>query len=250
MKHILKVCVAGLLMLAACTGQPAELNNSANQQLRDGRYEEAIRLYSAAVVAAPDEARLYLNAAAAYEKAGDTAQAAAALQQAALRGDAATTGLAFYNLGNLYFNAGSPEQAIEAYQQALLADNTLEDARHNLEIALAFRQLPTPTPIEMQTNPDLGQVNPTAQPSPNPAGSELPTPSPTPEDLSGPTPSIGGERGETPGDRRVTPVPNDTGELNVENAMRILIETQFDQDNIGFRAPAPIEMTPAARKDW
>jgi tetratricopeptide (TPR) repeat protein len=236
--------------LAACTGHPAELNNSANQHLREGRHEDAIYLYSAAVVAAPDEARLYLNTAAAYEMAGDTAQAAAALQQAALRGDAPTRAVALYNLGNLYFNSGSMEQAIDAYRQALLADNTLEDARHNLEIALAFRVLPTPTPIEMQTNPELAQINPTAQPSPNPADSELPTPSPTPEDLSGPTPSIGGERGETAGDRRVTPVPNDTGELNVENAMRILIETQFDQDNIGFRAPAPIDMTPASRKDW
>jgi tetratricopeptide (TPR) repeat protein len=228
----------------------AERNNAGNALTRDGSYDLALLAYQAAQVADPDNALVYFNTALSLQANGDFAQAIAAYQQAILRGDPPTQSQAAYNLGNLYFERNQFDDAITAYQQALLANPNNEDARYNLEVALRYRTLPTPTPIEMQTNPELGQADPNQQPSPIPGGGELSTPTPSPESPSGPTPNTGGQTGDNVADSRVTPVAQIDGKLDVEAAKRLMEELQFEQDNIGLPRNAPAIATPSGMKDW
>ena len=238
------------LLLASCGVNPTERNNTGNTLTRDGNYKEALLAYQAAQVADSDNALVYFNAAQAFHASGDVALAIASYDQAILRGDTTVQSQAAYNIGNLYFERNQFEDAIVAYQKALLANPTNEDARYNLEVALRYRTQPTPTPIEMQTNPELGQADPNQQPSPIPGGGELSTPTPSPESPSGPTPNTGGQTGDNVADSRVTPVSQIDGKLDVEAAKRLMDELQFEQDNIGLPKIAPAIATPGGMKDW
>jgi tetratricopeptide (TPR) repeat protein len=249
------VLLCGMLsiFLASCGTDVAERNNAANWYTQNGQYDNAVQAYRVAQVTAPDNAQLYLNAAQALENNGDIEQAIQTLEQAILRGDSQTQQNAHYNLGNLYFRQARYDEAVNAYQEALLLNANDADARFNLELALQNASKPTPTPIEMQSQPQLGQANASATPSPNPAGMQppTPTPSPPPDQPIASTPKESGDTGERVENDLATPNPDEKGELTIEKALDILEETEHQQQNIGrLRPPTLVPSTPVSGKDW
>jgi tetratricopeptide (TPR) repeat protein len=247
-----------MLVLGACSPSAAELNNRGNGLTVDGQFDSALREYQSAQVLEPDNALLYFNAAEAYARAERIDEAQATLQQAIQRGDEQLASTAHFNIGNLHFQLGDYEAAIESYQEALRLNPYNEDARYNLEFALASRVLPTPTEIEMQTNPEQQQVNPTATPTPNPSGQELPTatPTPTPPEFlppPGPTPIHEGEDeegDEDSEDSQSTPIPR-IGDLSVDDAKKLLEPIEANQEMLStFRENYNRNGRPESDKDW
>jgi len=239
-----------LLLLTACTSSPQASNNAANDLLRQGRAQEALRAYQAAQVAQPDQPIYTFNAAAAWAALGQYETATLALRQAIQRGDTALQANAHYNLGNLAFAQADYTTAIRAYQQAILLRPNFEDARFNLELALSYLDQPTPTPMEMNTRPDEQQANLTITPTPNPSGLNAPSPTPPRVDPGADEEErLIGEPGGLPGGDRLD---EDTeGNLNIESARRLLEEIPRPAPGLGGLRPTgtPLPITPTW-KDW
>lgn len=134
------------LVTSGCAVNPAERIGEGNSQFNQADYDAALLAYQAAQVALPDDPVGYFNAAGAYARLGDIENALQAYQQALKTGDVDLSIQAYFNMGNLFFEAERYSEAVQAYQQVLLRRSDDEDARHNLELALkALTDFP-PTP--------------------------------------------------------------------------------------------------------
>lgn len=151
-----------VLLISGCDVDPAERLNAGNDRYFHEDYAGALAAYEAAQVAAPDVPEPYFNAASALVATGQYQRAAAALRQALKSGQPMLMAQAYYNLGNVYFVMSNFDEAVRAYQQALLLNPTDHDARYNLELAL--RRIPPPE----------------ATPEATPTGTEGNTPTPEP----------------------------------------------------------------------
>jgi tetratricopeptide (TPR) repeat protein len=243
-----------LILLTACGVNPAERNNAANWYSAQGSYDTAIAAYQAAQVANPDNPLLYFNAAEALARAGDVEAAAAALNQAIQRGDNELKAMALYNLGNLYFEQQQYQAAVDAYQQSLLLRPNWSDTRYNLELARLYLERPTPTALEQQTQPDQQQADASMTPTPNPAALDQPSPTPTPPGEappSGETPD-GGRTGENEGGKNATPQPRPGGELDAEEAGKVLDIVEEERPGVvgGIPTYSLPTLTPPSGKDW
>lgn len=229
-KIMLAVFAVSLVFSTACGVSVAERNAAGNRQYRNEAYDDALRAYQAAMVAAPDRPEAYYNAASALVGMEQFSQAVAALEQAVRVGDQQLIARAHYNLGNVYFLVGDFDRAAAAYRQTLLIDPDDDDARYNLELTLRRRLPATPTAIEQQTQPETGETDPETTPTNEPAGQDGPTPTPPPQDIT-PEPSATPDSGEQAdaGDDPSTPVPRDDGPMTVEQAERLLDAVQQDQ---------------------
>lgn len=238
-----------VLLLAACSPSPQASNNAANELLRQGRAQDALRVYQAAQVAEPDQPVYYFNAAAALAELGQYETAELALRQAIQRGDTALQAAAHYNLGNLALAQADYEAAIQAYQQAILLQPDFEDARFNLELALSHLDQPTPTPMEMNTRPEELQADTSATPTPNPSGMSAPSPTPPRIDPGNDERERSlGEPGGLPGGERLD--ENTEGNLNIETTRRLLEEIRPAPGLGGLRpTTTPLPITPTW-KDW
>lgn len=238
-----------VLLLAGCMSQVAEYNNAGNSRYASESYQEALRSYQRAQVVAPDQPEAYYNAASAYAGISDLNMAEAALEQALRTADPDLMVDAYYNLGNVYYQMGRYDQAIQAYQQGLLIDPDDEDTRYNLEIALLRYVPPTPTAQEQQTEPQLGESDPTVTPTSQPGGFEGPTPTPPPVELDlSATPDAGqGEGGDE--DSR-TPVPRTQGQLTIEQAERLLDQIRQDQQSLREFLQQPAGTGQTTERDW
>ncbi len=135
-----------LWISCGCAVNPAERNNTGNGLYIQADYDNAIKAYQAAQIAAPDDSEAYYNAANAYSQTGDFDKSIEALTQALKTSDPDLTARTYYNLGNIYFGMQHFDDAVVAYQQVLLLDPDDEDARHNLELALNRLVVISPTP--------------------------------------------------------------------------------------------------------
>jgi tetratricopeptide (TPR) repeat protein len=238
----------------SCTTSPEIYNQQGNQHLLQGEIEPAIAAFQSAQVLDPDNSIYYFNAASAYQLAGNTLASQQALIETIERGDDLIIAAAWYNLGNLYFQQELYAEAIDAYQQSLRADSSNADARYNLELALAQLLAPTPTAIEMQTNPENDAADPTQPPTPNPDGQTIPTPTPPPDAAPpGPSPMFQGEdeNGEEDENSISTPMPRSEGELDVETAAEILDPIEANQEKLStFRENYDLQATPSTERDW
>lgn len=244
-----------LLILAGCGVDPAERNNAGNRLVADGNFDDAILAYQAAQVADPDNDLYYFNVANALTGAERIAEAENALQLVIEGGDETLIADAWYNLGNIKFDAGMIDEAIIAYREALLLDPSHDDARYNLELANSLEIPPTPTAIEMQSELNEENVDEQATPTPNPAGQVFPTPTPTPFEVippPGPSPeNIGEEESGEESDNPSTPDPVPEGEMDVEDAEDMLEPIEANQERIStFRDNYNETGREPTDKDW
>lgn len=238
------------LLMSGCGVNTAERNNAGNDAFTRGDYDSALRAYQAAQVDSPDRPEPYYNAASALLGLAEFEQAIAALEQALLTADAELAVRAYYNLGNVFFEQREFEAAIAAYQEALLIDPNYGPARYNLELALLRFVPPTPTALEQQTNPEMGQTDPETTPTDEPGGFDGPTPTPPP--AAPPDPSetpVTGDSGEL-GEDSSTPVPRDEGSMTLEEAARILDAVQQDQEALREYLESAAASGDAEGPDW
>ena len=235
---VIGLVVLGLGLLAGCAGLPERVHTG-NRHYRSDEYDRALRAYQAAQVMDPDRPEAYYNAGSALVGLLEYERAVVALEQSLRSAEGGVAVSAYYNLGNIYFEMGRFQEAIRAYQQALLLDPDADDARYNLELAL-LRYVPaTPTAIEQQTEMDEDQTDPDTTPTPEPGGMDGPTPTPPPMDVDLTATPDSGESEDSEEESDV-PVPQTQGELTVEQAERLLDQIQQDQEALRdyFEEPA------------
>jgi len=230
---IFLLLIVSMIVLVACGVNFAERNNTGNAQAELGVYDEAISIYQQAQVVLPDRAESYFNAAAALSATSQFSEAVATLEQALKTADADLTLRVYYNLGNVYLVWGRYADAIANYQKVLRHDPNHEDARHNMELALRFILIPTPTALEQRVEPEEGYTDPDATPTNNPAGRDGPTPTPPPQE-GPPDPSATpvGPGDEIGGILPSTPIPRPEGRLTVEEAERQLDAVMLNQQTL------------------
>jgi Ca-activated chloride channel family protein len=110
-----------------------------NERLVQGDAPGALERYRAAERAVGPRPELDYDRGIALLRAGETAEALAALRRAAERGDGPLASHALQNVGGALDAAGDREGAIRAFGDALARDPTNEDARFNLEVLLRRR---------------------------------------------------------------------------------------------------------------
>ena len=106
---------------------------------RQKKYGQALSKYHEILQRDPhqEEASLGAGAAAYYLK--DYAAAQTAFEQAAQQQGPRQTD-ALFNLGNSYYRAQQPQQALKAYRQAILKNPNDKEAIHNLQLILESQQ--------------------------------------------------------------------------------------------------------------
>lgn len=140
--------LAALVLLAPVPLQAASSVDrgkvrSANKLYKKGEYKDSYQLYREAL---GDTARPASDSPGVYYNGGNALymqnQFDKALQSYArsYSPDSTLTGKMLYNQGNALLKSGRFDQAIESYLQALQYLPDDEDARHNLELALAAKQ--------------------------------------------------------------------------------------------------------------
>lgn len=197
----MKSLTLGLVMLAAGIGvwpsswfhNPRERTAEGLEAWDAGDFEGAAAAMDEALEAAGDDASplLRYNAGTAQLATGSTDRATELL---APKGDGTeklptTIGpnLAVdtaYNLGNAHLAANDPTNAIRAYREALLADPSRRDAKHNLELAL--RQLQEQQEQEQEKEQQEKEKEQEPQQQQEQDGDEEQEPSPSDQDPSSP----------------------------------------------------------------
>lgn len=113
----------------------------ADELYRQGRFGEAEKAYAQGDMDHPKNIRYRYNRGCAAYESGNYQGADAAFSSVMRRtDDESIRQKAAYNSGNAAFKQGDFESAIHYYKTALIHDNTNEDARYNLELALRERE--------------------------------------------------------------------------------------------------------------
>ena len=242
---------AMLMVLVVACASVAERNNGGNRHHDRGNFRQAITVYQGIMVANPDDPVAYYNMASSLAGLEIFERAVEALEQAIALADDDLIVDAYYNLGNVFFEQGLYLEAVNAYQQALLIDPNDDDARYNLELALQRYIPPSPTAIEQQTNPELGQSDPETTPTNEPGGFDGPTPTPPPMESS-PDPSQTPDTGDQSdfGIEAGTPIPDDDGSMTIEQAEAILDVVQQDQETLNQFLEDETTSGEPADRDW
>jgi chemotaxis protein histidine kinase CheA len=104
-----------------------------NRLYSEGLFDEAHEKYLEALLEDPESGLIRFNDGNALYQNADFQQAMERYMEAAESGDPALQSAAWYNLGNALFRA---QESLEAYKQALRANPSDADAKHNLERVL------------------------------------------------------------------------------------------------------------------
>ena len=148
-----RLCVLALLLVAggllAHAQSARQFVQQGNEAYRQENYQDALEAYEQAAEVDPDSPRIWFNRGDALYQQGEFEKAIDAYEQAALRSqDPFLEARSKFNQGNASFRNGvnrqqqNPRQALSSiekgvrlYQDALKLDPTLNDARHNVEVA-------------------------------------------------------------------------------------------------------------------
>ena len=100
-------------------------------------FEESVEHFTEALVESPDTPELKFNRGTALSELGKTEEALNELISSAIQLEKTDrSAAAYFNAGNTLFSSNNIEGAIEEYKQAVKLDQSSEDIRHNLELAI------------------------------------------------------------------------------------------------------------------
>jgi tetratricopeptide (TPR) repeat protein len=145
MNRVAPVVLALLLATSSVLaegGEAARLNEEGNRLYREGRFEDALARYAAGLASEPDSRALHYNMGNALYRLGRVDEAIREYVAASRDGgETASLGTAApFNEGTARLTAGDYEEAVKSLRDVLLQAPGDEDARHNLELALARLQ--------------------------------------------------------------------------------------------------------------
>src|SRR5881628_2042980 len=136
------LATAGGLLLAlgwarpAAADQAASKNNEGNRLYEQKKFDEALRMYVDAQASRPGAPQLHYNIGNVLFRKKEYDKAIEEYRRAQASPDPVLSQAATFNRGNALLMQGRPEEAIQAYVQALRARPDDTDAKRNLEIAL------------------------------------------------------------------------------------------------------------------
>jgi tetratricopeptide (TPR) repeat protein len=114
-----------------------KLNKNGVELYKNRKHEESARAFTEALVERPDSPELKFNRGTALSAVGKKEEAVAELENAAEAfKNKKFSAAGHFNAGNTYFNAGDLNNAIQEYMRAVKLDQSSQDIRHNLELAL------------------------------------------------------------------------------------------------------------------
>ncbi|MGH2626066.1 MAG: tetratricopeptide repeat protein, partial [Anaerolineales bacterium] len=164
----------GATLIAGCATRAHELNEQARDAFEGGDTERAISLFLEAQAESPDDPRIRLNLAAAYDKAGRYEDATFAARTLLTHSDPEVRAKAQSSIGHHLFGAGDLEGALGAFKQALLEDPGDRTARHDYEVVLLLLQSGEEPPPGENEDPE-GTPSATPAPGESPPPGESPT---------------------------------------------------------------------------
>jgi Ca-activated chloride channel family protein len=272
---LLAVVLAGLWLAADALPAAARSVSrgkvrSGNRAYAEGEYGRAFGLYREAL---GDSTRPRSNAPGVYYNGGNALyqqkryDRAIDYYQRGFSPDSVLTGRMLYNRGNALLKGGRVNEAVESYIQALQYLPDDEDARHNLEMALAQKQQGAQNQERQrqQQNPSPGdQQEPQDSPSGSESDSTRSEPQPSDEqnrDGGQAPPDSSRAQPQAPDSTEIKPPPADSSsaplteeqlrQLSKEDAMRILQaledrEAQLQRE----RRKAAFRKLKRSGKDW
>jgi Ca-activated chloride channel family protein len=138
--------LAGLL--APFGGTAHRKAEEGNRLYADGAFDDALRAYTEAQVAAPDAPELHYDIGNVLYRKEDFKGAAEAFTRALLSAPETLVPDAAYNLGNALYKEEQYEEAVKAYRRVLEKRPDDADAKRNLELALRAMKRDRPQPQE------------------------------------------------------------------------------------------------------
>jgi len=135
---LLLLAMSGL-GLAGCNAPREEAIAAGNNAFAAGDFASAEAWYQAAIEEDADSAAAWINTGLARLRAEQFEEAIEAFRRGATKARGPLAARAFFDLGAASLLGGDVETAIEAFREVLRLDPTDEDARHDLELAMAVR---------------------------------------------------------------------------------------------------------------
>jgi Ca-activated chloride channel homolog len=127
----------GLLAVAVLlAGTAYRKTEEGNRRYAAGAFEDALRAYTEAQLAAPEAPQLHYDLGNVLYRQGNLDEAVEGYTRALLSADPSLAPRAAYNLGNALYLARRFEEAARAYRRSLEEDPADQDAKRNLELAL------------------------------------------------------------------------------------------------------------------
>jgi Ca-activated chloride channel family protein len=254
----------------ACTAVSAKESvdkgkvRSANKLYKKGDYKDAYGLYQQAL---GDTANPSTNAPGVFYNGGNALymqnqyDRALASYQKAYSADSLLTGKMLYNRGSALLKSGRVDEAIESYLQSLQYLPDDEDARHNLEMALAAKEQQQKQQQQQQKSGDQQQQQQQQQPGDAKGDSTRSDSQDRSESKpdSMPSPREDSHQPSQPDSSTPPPQPDssssfsgeDLQKLSPEDAERILQALQErEQELQNERRKAAFRRTKRSGKDW
>ncbi|WP_142454510.1 tetratricopeptide repeat protein [Gracilimonas mengyeensis] len=153
-----------ILFLMISVAAVANDGREANKAYEAGNYEEAERLYQAAIEQTPEDARLYFNLGNAQAKQGKVEEAIQSFMEfRGLSSSPREKAKAEYNIGTMLAENQQWKPAVTHFRNALKLNPEDPEAKHNFERAMAEQKK------EEEQEGDDQQENQENQPPPEPS---------------------------------------------------------------------------------
>ncbi len=172
--------VAGCLVLLALASAPPALadpaaskNNEGNRLYEQRKFDEALKMYVDAQASRPGAPELHYNIGNVLFRKKEYDKAVEEYRRAQAAFDPVLSQAATFNRGNALLMQGRPEEAIQAYVQALRARPDDTDAKRNLEIALRLLDQKKKQQQQQDKNQDQNK-NPQKPPQQSEGGGRQP----------------------------------------------------------------------------